>query len=178
MLFAGTCNAVLESAAVASGGEAMTTPADSGTRTRRVEKLETTIKQLVTELNEKNSALAALEADFNYMVYIVKDFSKKYKQSQSTEEVKAEDQDLRKTLLDKDYEDCPPYILVFHGLQRDWMEQVLLFTLNSLLSPSLQTVATVDMKSVILQFRVLEIIKKASALAWNPNGAKLTSVAR
>ena len=126
-LFAGTCNVGLESAAVASdGGEAMTTPADSATRSR-VQKLEKTIKQLVTELNEKNRALAALEADFNHMVYIVKDFTKKYKQSQSTEEVKAEDLDLRKTLLDKDYEDCPPYILVFHGLQRDWMEQVSFF---------------------------------------------------
>ena len=126
-LFAGTCNVGLESAAVASGdGEAMTTPADSATRSR-VQKLEKTIKQLVTELNEKNRALAALEADFNHMVYIVKDFTKKYKQSQSTEEVKAEDLDLRKTLLDKDYEDCPPYILVFHGLQRDWMEQVFFF---------------------------------------------------
>ena len=126
-LFAGTCNVGLESAAVASSdGEAMTTPADSATRSR-VQKLEKTIKQLVTELNEKNRALAALEADFNHMVYIVKDFTKKYKQSQSTEEVKAEDLDLRKTLLDKDYEDCPPYILVFHGLQRDWMEQVSFF---------------------------------------------------
>ena len=126
-LFAGTCNVGLESAAVASGdSEAMTTPADSATRSR-VQKLEKTIKQLVTELNEKNRALAALEADFNHMVYIVKDFTKKYKQSQSTEEVKAEDLDLRKTLLDKDYEDCPPYILVFHGLQRDWMEQVFFF---------------------------------------------------
>ena len=119
MLFAVTCNAGLESA-VASDGEAMA--AASGTR--RMQKLEKTIKQLVTELNEKNRALAALEADFNYMVYVVKDFTKKYKQSQSTEEVKAEDLDLRRTLLDKDYEDCPPYILVFHGLQRDWMEQV------------------------------------------------------
>ena len=119
MLFAVTCNAGLESA-VASDSEAMA--AASGTR--RVQKLEKTIKQLVTELNEKNRALAALEADFNYMVYVVKDFTKKYKQSQSTEEVKAEDLDLRRTLLDKDYEDCPPYILVFHGLQRDWMEQV------------------------------------------------------
>ena len=126
-LFAGTCNVGLESAAVAScDSEAMTTPADSATR-NRVQKLEKTIKQLVTELNEKNRALAALEADFNHMVYIVKDFTKKYKQSQSTEEVKAEDLDLRKTLLDKDYEDCPPYILVFHGLQRDWMEQVSFF---------------------------------------------------
>ena len=124
MLFAGTCNGGLESAAVASDTEAM---ADSGTtRTRRRQQLEKTIKQLVTELNEKNRALAALEADFNYMVYVVKDFTKKFKQSQSTEEVKAEDLDLRKTLSDKDYEDCPPYILVFHGLQRDWMEQVLL----------------------------------------------------
>ena len=120
MLFAGTCNAGLESA-VASDSEAMA--AASGTLTR-VQKLEKTIKQLVAELNEKNRALAALEADFNYMVYVVKDFTKKYKQSQSTEEVKAEDLDLRRTLLDKDYEDCPPYILVFHGLQRDWMEQV------------------------------------------------------
>ena len=129
MLFARTCNAGLESAAVASGREAMATPADSGTtRTRKRQQLEKTIKQLVTELNEKNRALAALEADFNYMVYIVKDFTKKFKQSQSTEEVKAEDLDLRKTLSDKDYEDCPPYILVFHGLQRDWMEQVLLLT--------------------------------------------------
>ena len=119
MLFAVTCNADLESA-VASDVEAMA--AASGTS--RVQKLEKTIKQLVTVLNEKNRALAALEADFNHMVYIVKDFTKKYKQSQSTEEVKAEDLDLRKTLLDKDYEDCPPYILVFHGLQRDWMEQV------------------------------------------------------
>ena len=119
MLFAVTCNAGLESA-VASDSEAMA--AASGTR--RMQKLEKTIKQLVTELNEKNRALAALEADFNYMVYVVKDFTKKYKQSQSTEEVKAEDLDLRRTLLDKDYEDCPPYILVFHGLQRDWMEQV------------------------------------------------------
>ena len=119
MLFAVTCNAGLESA-VASDGEAMA--AASGTT--RVQKLEKTIKQLVAELNEKNRALAALEADFNYMVYVVKDFTKKYKQSQSTEEVKAEDLDLRRTLLDKDYEDCPPYILVFHGLQRDWMEQV------------------------------------------------------
>ena len=34
------------------------------------------------------------------------------------------------------------------------------------------------MKSVILQFRVLEIIKEASALAWNPNGAKLANVVR
>ena len=126
MLSAGTCNAGLESAAVASDTEAM---ADSGTtRTRRRQQLEKTIKQLVTELNEKNRALAALEADFNYMVYVVKDFTKKFKQSQSTEEVKAEDLDLRKTLSDKDYEDCPPYILVFHGLQRDWMEQVLLLT--------------------------------------------------
>ena len=123
MLFAVTCNAGLESA-VASDSEAMA--AASGTR--RVQKLEKTIKQLVTELNEKNRALAALEADFNYMVYVVKDFTKKFKQSQSTEEVKAEDLDLRKTLSDKDYEDCPPYILVFHGLQRDWMEQVLLLT--------------------------------------------------
>ena len=124
MLFARTCNGGLESAAVASDTEAM---ADSGTtRTRRRQQLEKTIKQLVTELNEKNRALAALEADFNYMVYVVKDFTKKFKQSQSTEEVKAEDLDLRKTLSDKDYEDCPPYILVFHGLQRDWMEQVLL----------------------------------------------------
>ena len=90
----------------------------------RVQWLEKTIKQLVNELNEKNRALAALEADFDHMVYTVKDFTKKYKQSQSTEEVKADDLYLRKTLLDKDYEDCPPYILVFHGLQRDWMEQV------------------------------------------------------
>ena len=126
MLFARTCNASLESAAVASGREAMATPADSGTTRTRRQQLEKTIKQLVTELNEKNRALAALEADFNYMVYVVKDFTKKFKQSQSTEEVKAEDLDLRKTLSDKDYEDCPPYILVFHGLQRDWMEQVLL----------------------------------------------------
>lgn len=128
MLSARTCNAGLESAAVASGREAMATPADSGTTRmrRQTQQLEKTIKQLVTELNEKNRALAALEADFNYMVYVVKDFTKKFKQSQSTEEVKAEDLDLRKTLSDKDYEDCPPYILVFHGLQRDWMEQVLL----------------------------------------------------
>ena len=120
MLFAVTCNADLESA-VASDAEAIMAAASN---TTRVQKLEKTIKQLVTVLNEKNCALAALEADFNHMVYIVKDFTKKYKQSQSTEEVKAEDLDLRRTLLDKDYEDCPPYILVFHGLQRDWMEQV------------------------------------------------------
>ena len=119
MLFALTCNVGSE-LAVASAGKAIMAAASRS----RVQWLEKTIKQLVNELNEKNRALAALEADFDHMVYTVKDFTKKYKQSQSTEEVKAEDLDLRKTLLDKDYEDCPPYILVFHGLQRDWMEQV------------------------------------------------------
>ena len=119
MLFALTCNVGSE-LAVASAGKAIMAAASRS----RVQRLEKTMKQLVNELNEKNRALAALEADFDHMVYTVKDFTKKYKQSQSTEEVKAEDLDLRKTLLDKDYEDCPPYILVFHGLQRDWMEQV------------------------------------------------------
>ena len=119
MLFALTCNVGSE-LAVASAGKAIMAAASRS----RVQWLEKTIKQLVNELNEKNRALAALEADFDHMVYTVKDFTKKYKQSQSTEEVKADDLDLRKTLLDKDYEDCPPYILVFHGLQRDWMEQV------------------------------------------------------
>ena len=119
MLFALTCNVGSE-LAVASAGKAIMAAASRS----RVQRLEKTIKQLVNEMNEKNRALAALEADFDHMVYTVKDFTKKYKQSQSTEEVKADDLDLRKTLLDKDYEDCPPYILVFHGLQRDWMEQV------------------------------------------------------
>ena len=119
MLFALTCNVGSE-LAVASAGKAIMAAASRS----RVQWLEKTIKQLVNELNEKNRALAALEADFDHMVYTVKDFTKKYKQSQSTEEVKADDLYLRKTLLDKDYEDCPPYILVFHGLQRDWMEQV------------------------------------------------------
>ena len=119
MLFALTCNVGSE-LAVASAGKAIMAAASRS----RVQWLEKTMKQLVNELNEKNRALAALEADFDHMVYTVKDFTKKYKQSQSTEEVKADDLYLRKTLLDKDYEDCPPYILVFHGLQRDWMEQV------------------------------------------------------
>ena len=119
MLFALTCNVGSE-LAVASAGKAIMAAASRS----RVQRLEKTMKQLVNELNEKNRALAALEADFDHMVYTVKDFTKKYKQSQSTEEVKADDLYLRKTLLDKDYEDCPPYILVFHGLQRDWMEQV------------------------------------------------------
>ena len=119
MLFALTCNVGSE-LAVASAGKAIMAAASRS----RVQRLEKTIKQLVNQLNEKNRALAALEADFDHMVYTVKDFTKKYKQSQSTEEVKADDLYLRKTLLDKDYEDCPPYILVFHGLQRDWMEQV------------------------------------------------------
>ena len=123
MLFALTCNVGSE-LAVASAGKAIMAAASRS----RVQWLEKTIKQLVNELNEKNRALAALEADFDHMVYTVKDFTKKYKQSQSTEEVKADDLYLRKTLLDKDYEDCPPYILVFHGLQRDWMEQVFLLT--------------------------------------------------
>ena len=104
-----------------SYGEAMT-PAS---KTSRVQRLEKTIKELVDQLNEKTRTLAALEADFDHMVYVVKDFTKKYKQSQSTDEVKSDDLDQqRKALLDKDYEDSPPYILVFHGLQRDWMEQV------------------------------------------------------
>ena len=94
-------------------------------KTSRVQRLEKTIKELVDQLNEKTRTLAALEADFDHMVYVVKDFTKKYKQSQSTDEVKSDDLDeQRKALLDKDYEDSPPYILVFHGLQRDWMEQV------------------------------------------------------
>ena len=104
-----------------SYGEAMT-PAS---KTSRVQRLEKTIKELIDQLNEKTRTLAALEADFDHMVYVVKDFTKKYKQSQSTDEVKSDDLDQqRKALLDKDYEDSPPYILVFHGLQRDWMEQV------------------------------------------------------
>ena len=94
-------------------------------KTSRVQRLEKTIKELIDQLNEKTRTLAALEADFDHMVYVVKDFTKKYKQSQSTDEVKSDDLDQqRKALLDKDYEDSPPYILVFHGLQRDWMEQV------------------------------------------------------
>ena len=104
----------------------------TASKTSRVQRLEKTIKELVDQLNEKTRTLAALEADFDHMVYVVKDFTKKYKQSQSTDEVKSDDLDeQRKALLDKDYEDSPPYILVFHGLQRDWMEQVHLFLKSS-----------------------------------------------
>ena len=131
LLFGRTCNHGSESAVPSSCGEAMT-PAS---KTSRVQRLEKTIKELVDQLNEKTRTLAALEADFDHMVYVVKDFTKKYKQSQSTDEVKSDDLDQqRKALPDKDYEDSPPYILVFHGLQRDWMEQVHLFL--NLLQPS------------------------------------------
>ena len=131
LLFGLTCNHGSESAVPSSCGEAMT-PAS---KTSRVQRLEKTIKELVDQLNEKTRTLAALEADFDHMVYVVKDFTKKYKHSQSTDEVKSDDLDQqRKALLDKDYEDSPPYILVFHGLQRDWMEQVHLFL--NLLQPS------------------------------------------
>ena len=90
----------------------------------RINSLEETIRRLKTAYFWKCQIARSLELELKTMEDDVRDFIRKYNKSQSTEEVKQEDMVLKKSQSDKDYEEAPPYILVFHGLQKDWMEEV------------------------------------------------------
>ena len=89
-----------------------------------VRQLEHTVIRLRGEVDQRSGSLNALENELAAMEAVVRDFIKKYKQSQNEEEIKDEDRVIRKPNEDLEYEDSPPYILVFHGLERDWLEEV------------------------------------------------------
>ena len=92
--------------------------------TADVRQLEQTVIRLKGEVDQRSGSLNALENELAAMEAVVRDFIKKYKQSQNEEEVKDEDRVIRKPNEDLEYEDSPPYILVFHGLEMDWLEEV------------------------------------------------------
>ena len=89
-----------------------------------IRQLEQTVIRLKGEVDQRSGSLNALENELGAMEAVVRDFIKKYKQSQNEEEIKDEDRVIRKPTEDVDYEDSPPYVLVFHGLDMDWMEEV------------------------------------------------------
>ena len=86
--------------------------------------MEETVLRLKVEVDKKYGSLIALENDLSMMEAVVREFIRKYKQSQKKEEIEDEERVIRKPANNLEYEDSPPYILVFHGLEQDWMEKV------------------------------------------------------
>ena len=89
-----------------------------------IRQLEQDNLRLKDEVEQKYNSLIALENDLAMMEAVVREFIRKYKQSQKKEEIQDEERAIRKPTNNLEYEDSPPYILVFHGLEKDWMEEV------------------------------------------------------
>ena len=89
-----------------------------------IRQLEENVLRLKIEVDKKYGSLIALANDLSMMEAVVRDFVRKYKQSQKKEEIEDEERVIRKPANKLEYEDSPPYILVFHGLEQDWMEEV------------------------------------------------------
>ena len=82
------------------------------------------VGRLREDIERKVDTVAGLEGELREMEAVVRDFIKLYNQSQNTEEVKAEDRIVLKHVQEDEFEQSPPYVLIFIGVEIDWMEEV------------------------------------------------------
>ena len=90
----------------------------------KASRLEQAVERLKIEIEKRQLIVIVLQNKLLAMEEVTQDFIKQWKLSQTTDETKEEEQIITRSAPDDEFEESPPYILVFHGVQRDWMEEV------------------------------------------------------
>ena len=127
----------------------------------KASRLEQAVERLKIEIEKRQLIVIVLQNKLLAMEEVTQDFIKQWKLSQTTDETKEEEQIITRSAPDDEFEESPPYILVFHGVQRDWMEEVEDQYCDHF---PLQTVETTAMRNVVLEYNIRQMIEKAAGL--------------